>query len=151
MYIKISTKRDIDRNDATKTAEVIREIIKAFTTPNFAASSLNSSVVNTATSSIIDNKNPGWSLIGSSKDGVNLGSGTSFGLGDTWTISKGGKQVTFEISDSSSGGYGNFAIDVSSTTNPIPAPVFPGNDLFFVTGAGTGITVSGKPGFSQII
>jgi hypothetical protein len=151
MYIKISTKRDINRNDATKTAEVIREIIKAFTIPNFSSANLNSAVVNPVNSAIFDNKTPGWTLIGSSKEGVNLGSGSNFELGDTWTISKGSKQLTFEIADSSSGGFGNFAIEVSSNTSAVSAPLIPGCDLSFVTGAGSNVTISGKPGLTHSI
>ncbi len=151
MYIKLSTKRDIDRNSADRTADVIRDIVKAMTTPNLTTAALNPVVVNVVQSAVIDNSAPGWTLIASTKDGVTLGSGSGFELGDSWTVSKAGKQLVFYIADTSAGNYGNYGIEVTSTTNPAPAALFPGNDIFLLTGAGSSVTVSGKPGTSYVL
>ena len=146
MYAKISTKRDINRNDATKVVDVIRDIVKVLTVAGMNASQLNGATTNTAASSIIDNQNPGWAFSTSTKDGSTLGSGSSFAVGDTWTVTKGSKSMVFTLADTTPSGFGDFGIEVHSSTNTSPVGLFPGNDIVVVTGEGSDVVFGTKAG-----
>lgn len=146
MYAKISTKRDIDRNNADKVVAVIRDIVKVLTVAGMNAGQLNSDTTNTGSSIIIDNQNTGWTFTNGSKDGSTLGSGSGFALGDTWTLSKGSKQMVITLVDTTPSGFGNFGIEVHSTEHASPVGLFPGNDIVVITGEGNDVVFGTKAG-----
>ena len=146
MFAKLSIKRDIDRNNVDKVASVIRDVVKVLSVPGLAANQLNSDVVNVGTSSVIDNQSPGWTFATSTKDGSSLGSGSGFAIGDSWTLTKGSKQIVISLSDSSADGFGQFGIAVQSSEHPDPVGLFPGNDIIVLTGVGNNVTFGAKAG-----
>jgi hypothetical protein len=151
MYAFISTKRDIDRSNASNIAAVIRSVVTALTTANFNKSSLNASVIDISKSAVLDNKTPNWSYQTSNVDGETLGSGTVSGADNSWTIANGSKTVTFTITDTSMDGYGEYGIGVTSTTSPVSYPLLPGADLIFVMGAGNVITIQPAVGLTTSV
>jgi hypothetical protein len=141
MYIKISTKRDFDSTDANKVGELVRNMVSALTTANFNKNSLNSALVDVANSSITDNGNPGWALLTTTKATGDVVTG------DYWAVGKGSKTVKIEIIKAeTTPGDGKHGVAVSSSTHPATFEMYPGNDFVLVSGVGSSLIVSGKPG-----
>jgi hypothetical protein len=87
---------NIETCSAMDVAGMIRDLVKAVTTPNFDKSMLNT--YSPTLSVVLDTNYDGWTFTGSTRDGNDLGSTAGQGaIGDTWDISKGGKTVRFTI------------------------------------------------------
>lgn len=141
MYMKISTKRDFNSTDAGNVGELARTMVSALTTANLGKNSFNPALVDVAASSLTDNGAPGWTLLSTTR-----ATGPAI-VGDYWAISKGNKTVKFEIVKAESEpGDGKHAVAVSSSTHPAAFEMYPGNDFVVVSGVGSSLIVSGKPG-----
>jgi hypothetical protein len=100
MYLRAypSASFNPDNYSAEDVANMIRELVRAITTPNFDKATLNPSVYDPTTSSILDGNYDNWVFVGSTRDGNTLGSGAGqSGIGDAWTVSKGTKSIKFSI------------------------------------------------------
>lgn len=100
MYLRAfpSASFNPDNYSAEDVANMIRELVRAVTTPNFDKATLNPAVYNPTASVVLEGNYDNWVFVGSTRDGNTLGSGAGqSGIGDAWTISKGMKSIEFSI------------------------------------------------------
>ena len=136
MYLRAhpSASFNPENYSAEDVANMIRELVRAITTPNFNKATLNPSVYDPVASAVLDGSYDNWVFVGSTRDGNTLGSGAGqSSVGDAWTVSKGMKTVEFSVIHRTSLGE-NIRIAVAKNNGPHEYWLNPVNDATIHTG-----------------